>query len=145
MEEKISKRRQVLELIMDDGRMTAKDISTFLKIDERVVYQYLHQYEKEGKVKIVYNKGYFNVYEAISKGESDFEKYPETKKMLIFLNTFFKNNVMYLAKHKEIYDFIIQNELKFKLIEELISNEYKFSRFNKRRRGSTRRNYNQKA
>jgi len=122
MEEKISKRRQVLEVIADRGRMTVKDINAFLKINERVIYQYLHQYEKEGKVKIVDKKGYYNVYEIVSKRESVSEKYPEIKEMLVFLNNFFKNNVKYLAKNKEIYNFIIQNELKFKLIEELIKN-----------------------
>jgi len=42
------------------------------------------------------------------------------KKLLIFLNDFFKENVDYLMKKKSILDFILENENKFNEIEDLI-------------------------
>jgi len=46
----------------------------------------------------------------------------ELKKLLLFLNSFFVNNVDFLIKNKKIDAFIVANESVFNKIEEVLSN-----------------------
>jgi len=107
--------------LLEKKDLTAKQISVELRTDLGCTRVYIWRLKKQRLIESYKTiEGKELIYK-IKKTSS--EKSPEIKEMVIFLNNFFKNNVKYLAKNKEIYDFIIQNELKFKLIEKLISNE----------------------
>ena len=105
---KLGKKEEILDLL-DKKPLTTREISSELSISEDDVRTYLRRLKKEGKIKVIGIKERYKIY---------FTKDPI--ELLAFLNSFFKENVSYLAKNKQILDFILENEDVFNRIEELI-------------------------
>ena len=104
----LGKKEEILDLL-DKKPLTTKEISSELSISEDDIRTYLRRLKKEGRIYIIGIKERYKIY---------FTQDPI--ELLAFLNNFFKENVSYLAKNKQILDFILGNEDIFNRIEELI-------------------------
>ena len=105
---KLGKKEEILDLL-DKKPLTTKEISSELSLSEDDIRTYLRRLKKEGKINIIGIKDRYKIY---------FTKDPID--LLTFLNSFFKENVSYLAKNQKILDFILKNEDIFNKIEELV-------------------------
>ena len=110
MTEKEYKRSKLLELLKTEP-MTSKELADKLNIPINQIFTYLAQYSKDGKVVKCGKKGKFNLYSAVESNPIE---------LLKFLNDFFKENLDYLMKNKNIDKFIEKNEAIFNKIEELV-------------------------
>lgn len=102
-------RKEEILALLEKRSLTSKDISSELSISKDDVRKYLQRLKKDHKIRVIGIKEGYKIYSAHDPIE-----------LLSFLNTFFKDNVSYLARNQEIYEFILSNEEIFNKIEELV-------------------------
>lgn len=105
-----SQRNQVFELFIKGEPLTTKEIHELTGFPIDNIYQYINQFQNEGKIEAINKKGRFNIYQIITKEEKS------NLDDIRFLLDFFQKFKNTLLEDNKIVDFMSKNKDRFEEI-----------------------------
>ena len=105
----------------NNSGLTVSEISEKINISKKAVRVYINRLEKCGLITKKTKKGRENLYVLRNNKKNLVYEPKKAVSYVKFLNNFFKQNLSYLMKDKNIINYILENEKIFNEIEEFLA------------------------